>query len=96
MAPLEAASGEGGGTAVDSSGGPVTIHLTKLQEAIGAARAAGKTPLIADTSEAHAVDTFFGYSAVMVDAKQCSLNVAIKRPRKSKAWKRLERASLLQ
>jgi len=64
---------------------PVTIHLTALQGAIDAARAAGKTPLIVDNSESHAVDTFFGYNAILVDAKQCSLNVALKKSTKEES-----------
>jgi len=52
-----------------------TIPLTALQEEIGAAVAAGKTPLIVDNSEEDKVNTFFQYgSAVIVDGKKMGLD----------------------
>lgn len=59
--------------------GPKTILLGQLQAAVAQAVSQGRTPLVVDPSAAHVVDTFYGYSAVLVDAKQLSLDVAMKK-----------------
>ena len=74
-----------GGIKQDPGIGPVTVDVKQIQDAVDSAVAAGLTPLIIDTSEQHIVDTFFGYNAVMVDAKQLSLNVAMKKMTKEAA-----------
>jgi len=65
--------------------GPITIALTALKETIANTIANGLTPLIVDSSKEHAVDTFFSYSGVMIDVKQLSLNVSMKKITKEDA-----------
>jgi hypothetical protein len=56
--------------------GPVTVPLTALQATMAAAVERGLTPLVLDSSPEHMADAFFGYNAIMVDAKQISLDCA--------------------
>jgi hypothetical protein len=78
--PAEGAADEGpAAEGPNGNIGPVNVDLKNLPGAIDEAIAAGLTPLILDDSDQHVVDTFFSYSAVIVDVKQLSLNVAMKK-----------------
>lgn len=74
-----------GAPAAESTTGPITIALTELNVTVSNALSKGLTPLIVDPSENHVVDTFYQYNGVMIDAKQLSLNVSLKKMTKEEA-----------
>jgi hypothetical protein len=91
--PVEEVTGDSAEVAAAAEeGGPITIPLTALKETYTAAIAKGLTPLIVDPSKEHVVDTFFSYSAIMVDVKQLSLNVSMKKATKEESLEKARKS----
>jgi len=66
---------------VSKAGGAniAVCSMPEMPAAIKAARDSGLTPLVIDRSESKLVDTFFGYSARLLDAKKLGLDASIRK-----------------
>ena len=71
-----------------------SVPLTELPAAIEEAQAAGFTPLVVDRSADHAVDTFFSYSATILDAKKMQLDVSVQKMEMAEVMERCRKQLL--